>query len=92
MVFFGRTEQSAAAWAAPGPGSGGHLREGCDRMISEEELGLIAGQMEEKASREFQKYITKAAMENIFLPKVNHSSAGAQILLEVCRSYSDMSE
>lgn len=45
-----------------------------------------------KASREFQKYITKAAMENIFLPKVNHSSAGAQILLEVCRSYSDMSE
>ena len=31
-------------------------------------------------------------MENIFLPKVNHSSAGAQILLEVCRSYSDMSE
>ena len=45
-----------------------------------------------KASKEFQKYITKVAMENIFLPKVNHSSAGAQILLEVCRSYSDMSE
>ena len=45
-----------------------------------------------KASKEFQKYITKAAMENIFLPKVNHSSAGAQILLEACRFYNNMSE
>ena len=40
-----------------------------------------------KASQGFQEYIRKAALENIFLPKVNHSSAGAQILLEVCQQY-----
>ena len=42
-----------------------------------------------KASEEFQKYITKAALENIFLPKVNHSSASAQILLEAFKSDHD---
>lgn len=40
-----------------------------------------------KASEAFQEYLMKAVQENIFLPKVNHSSAGAQILLEACKQY-----
>ena len=40
-----------------------------------------------KASEAFQQYLMKAVQENIILPKVNHSSAGAQILLETCKLY-----